>query len=308
MIAKKEEIMKELKRKGLKGKIREIKEFLSLVRGNRASLIGMVLLTAIASMALFAPYIAPYNPYIRTGEPLEPPSWKHLLGTNDIGQDILSELVYGSRVSLAVGLISAISSVLIGTVVGMVSGYMGGMIDEVLMRIVDLFMVIPSLLLVIFLAIVLKGTWLGDHMFLLIIIAITLTSWPTVARVLRSAILSLKERPFVESVRALGASDLYIMTKYLLPYASPIILAETLLRAASNMIMEASLSFLGLGDVMQKSWGMMLHYAFSRQAMVLSLWNWVIPPGLMISLSVLSLLLVGQALEIYVNPRLKSRP
>ncbi len=303
-MTEKEEIIRELKRKGLKGKIREIKEFFSLVRRNRVAFIGIILLTAIISMALFAPYIAPYNPYTRTGEPLEPSSWRHPLGTNDVGQDILSELIYGARISLAVGLISAISSVLIGMVVGTISGYMGGMMDEALMRIVDLFMVIPSLLLVIFLAVVLKGTWLGDHMFLLIITAITLTSWPTVARVVRSIILSLKKRPFVESIRALGASDLYIMIKYLLPYTSPILLAETLLRTASNIIMEASLSFLGLGDVTQKSWGMMLHYAFSRQAMVLGLWNWVIPPGIMISLSVLSLLLVGQALEIYINPRI----
>ncbi len=299
--------MRKFRRKGLKGKIKEMKDFLSLTRRNRASLIGMILLAAVVLMALFAPYIAPYNPYARTGNPLEPPSWKHLLGTNDVGQDILSELIYGARISLAVGLISAISSVLVGTIVGMISGYMGGAVDEVLMRIVDLFMVIPSLLLVIFLAVILKGTWLGDHMFLLIIIAITLTSWPAVARVVRSTILSLKERPFVESVRALGASDLYIMARYLLPYALPIILAETLLRTASNMIMEASLSFLGLGDVTEKSWGMMLHYAFSRQAMVLGLWNWVIPPGLMISLSVLSLLLIGQTLELYINPRIKSK-
>ncbi len=307
MITRKEEVKKELKRKGLRRKIRGIKEFFFILKGNRLTLAGMVLFMMVAAMALFAPYIAPYNPYVRTGEPLEPPSWRHLLGTNDAGQDILSELIYGARISLAVGLVSAISSVFIGTVVGITSGYMGGAVDEVLMRIVDLFMVIPSLLLVIFLAVTLKGTWLGDHMFLLIITAITLTSWPSVARVVRSVILSLKERPFVESVRALGASNIYVMVRYLLPYASPIILAETLLRTASNMIMEASLSFLGLGDVTQKSWGMMLHYAFSRQAIVLGLWTWVIPPGLMISLSVLSLFLVGQALEIYVNPRLRRR-
>ncbi len=304
---RKEELIRNLKKTGWQRKLQGVKEFLGIVRGHKASLFGSILLTIIVVMALFAPYLAPYDPYKRTGKPLEPPSWKHPLGTNDAGQDILSELIYGARISLMIGIVSAVSAVAIGVVVGMVAGYKGGKVDEVLMRIVDLFMVMPSLLLVIFLAMVFKGTWLGTQMFLVLIVAIAITSWPTVARVVRSMILSLKERPFVESVRALGASDAYVMMKYLLPNTAPLILAETLLRTASNMITEASLSFLGLGDATQKSWGMMLHYAFSRQAIVLGLWTWVIPPGLMISLSVLSLLLVGQALEIYVNPRLRRR-
>ncbi len=302
-----EELIKNLKRMGWQRKVQGIKEFFSILRGHKASLFGAILLGAIVFMAIFAPFLAPYNPYKRTGKPLEPPSWAHPLGTNDAGQDILSELIYGARVSLFIGVVSAISAVLIGTFFGMIAGYKGGKVDEVLMRIVDFFMVMPSLLLVIFLAMVFRGTWLSSHIFLVLIIAITITSWPTVARVVRSMILSLKERPFVESVRALGASDAYVMFKYLLPNTAPLILAETLLRTASNMILEASLSFLGLGDPSQKSWGVMLHYAFQRQAMVLGMWSWVIPPGLMISLSVLSLLLVGQALEIYVNPRLRRK-
>ncbi len=307
MSIQKEELIKNLKRTGWKKKIQGLREFLRIVRENKHSLFGMILLIIISAMAIFAPYIAPYDPYKRTGKPLEPPSWEHPLGTNDAGQDILSELIYGARISLAIGIVSAISAVMIGVVVGMVAGYKGGKVDELLMRIVDLFMVMPSLLLVIFLAMVFRGTWLGTQMFLVLIVAIAITSWPTVARVVRSMVLSLKERPFVESVRALGASDLYVMVKYLLPNTAPIILAETLLRTAANMILEASLSFLGIGDATKKSWGMMLHFAFERQAMVLGLWAWVIPPGLMISLSVLSLLLVGQALEIYVNPRLRRR-
>ncbi len=307
MSVSREELIRNLKKTGWQRRIQGVKEFWSIVRGNRASMAGLIMLSAIVFMAVFAPFIAPYDPYKRTGKPLEPPSWKHPLGTNDAGQDILSELIYGANVSLTIGIVSALSAVLIGVVVGMVAGYKGGVVDEVLMRVVDLFMVMPNLLLVIFLAMVFKGTWLVTQMFLVLIIAIAITSWPTVARVVRSMILSLKERPFVESVRALGAKDWYVMIKYLLPNTAPLILAETLLRTASNMLIEASLSFLGLGDATKKSWGMMLHYAFQRQAMVLGLWNWVIPPGLMISLSVLSLLLVGQALEIYVNPRLRRK-
>ncbi|MCD6243746.1 MAG: ABC transporter permease [Candidatus Korarchaeota archaeon] len=305
MDIRREDLVRNLRRAGWQRKIQEIKDFWRVFRESRASLFGLIIFSTIVVMALFAPYIAPYDPYERTGKPLEPPSWKHPLGTNDLGQDILSELIYGASVSLTIGIVSAVTAVMIGVIMGTVAGYKGGLVDEVLMRIVDLFMVMPNLLLVIFLTMVFRGTWLGTQMFLVLIIAMAITSWPTVARVVRSMILSLKERPFVESARAVGASDRYIILKYLLPSTAPLILAETLLRTASNMIIEASLSFLGLGDATKKSWGVMLHYAFSRQALVLGMWSWVIPPGLMISLSVLSLLLVGQALEVYVNPVLR---
>ncbi len=305
MDIRREDLVRNLRRAGWQRKIQEIKDFWRVFRESRASLFGLIIFSTIVVMALFAPYIAPYDPYERTGKPLEPPSWKHPLGTNDLGQDILSELIYGASVSLTIGVVSAVTAVMIGVIMGTVAGYKGGLVDEVLMRIVDLFMVMPNLLLVIFLTMVFRGTWLGTQMFLVLIIAMAITSWPTVARVVRSMILSLKERPFVESARAVGASDRYIILKYLLPSTAPLILAETLLRTASNMIIEASLSFLGLGDATKKSWGVMLHYAFSRQALVLGMWSWVIPPGLMISLSVLSLLLVGQALEVYVNPVLR---
>ncbi|RLG41806.1 MAG: ABC transporter permease [Thermoproteota archaeon] len=305
MDIRREDLVRNLRRAGWQRKIQEIKDFWRVFRESRASLFGLIIFSTIVVMALFAPYIAPYDPYERTGKPLEPPSWKHPLGTNDLGQDILSELIYGASVSLTIGVVSAVTAVMIGVIMGTVAGYKGGLVDEVLMRIVDLFMVMPNLLLVIFLTMVFRGTWLGTQMFLVLIIAMAITSWPTVARVVRSMILSLKERPFVESARAVGASDRYIILKYLLPSTAPLILAETLLRTASNMMIEASLSFLGLGDATKKSWGVMLHYAFSRQALVLGMWSWVIPPGLMISLSVLSLLLVGQALEVYVNPVLR---
>jgi len=305
MDIRREDLVRSFRRAGWQRKIQEIKDFWRVFRESRASLFGLIIFSTIVVMALFAPYIAPYDPYERTGKPLEPPSWKHPLGTNDLGQDILSELIYGASVSLTIGVVSAVTAVMIGVIMGTVAGYKGGLVDEVLMRIVDLFMVMPNLLLVIFLTMVFRGTWLGTQMFLVLIIAMAITSWPTVARVVRSMILSLKERPFVESARAVGASDRYIILKYLLPSTAPLILAETLLRTASNMIIEASLSFLGLGDATKKSWGVMLHYAFSRQALVLGMWSWVIPPGLMISLSVLSLLLVGQALEVYVNPVLR---
>lgn len=305
MSIRREDIIRNLKRAGWQKRIQEMKDFWEIFRENRASLIGFIVLSTIVVMAVFAPYIAPYDPYERTGRPLEPPSWKHPLGTNDLGQDILSELIYGASVSLTIGVVSAVAAVIIGVIMGTVAGYKGGLVDEVLMRIVDLFMVMPNLLLVIFLAMVFRGTWLGTQMFLVLIIAMAITSWPTVARVVRSMVISLKERPFVESARAIGASDRYIMLRYLLPSVAPLILAETLLRTANNMMVEASLSFLGLGDATKKSWGVMLHYAFSRQALVLGMWSWVVPPGLMISLSVLSLLLVGQALEVYVNPMLR---
>ncbi len=279
-------------------------EFWSVYKRDRAAVVGLAVFLAILTVAVFADLIAPYNPYERVGRPYERPSWKHLLGTNDIGQDIFSEVIYGTRASLFIGFLAAITGTAIGTIVGLVSGYHGGRLDEVLMRVVDMWLSIPTLLFAVFLVAVIVRTG-GIPMFYSVILAIALTSWPPVARLVRSATLSIKERPYIESAVALGASSLRIMLRHILPNVAPIVLVEVVVRTAIAMLTESSLSFLGLGDPTVKSWGTVLHFAMIKNALILGLWWWFLPPGLMIAVTVMSVMMVGRGLEMYFNPRLR---
>ncbi len=293
--------MRSTRLQALRGKLRE---FWTVYKRDRAALAGLAIFLVILMVAIFADFIAPYNPYERVGRPYERPSWKHLLGTNDIGQDIFSEVIYGTRASLLIGFLAAITGTAIGTVVGLVSGYYGSKLDELLMRAVDMWLSIPTLLFAIFLvAVIIRAG--GIPMFYSVILAIALTSWPPVARLVRSATLSIKERPYIESAVALGASSTRIMFRHILPNVAPIVLVEVVVRTAIAMLTESSLSFLGLGDPTVKSWGTVLHFAMIKNALILGLWWWFLPPGLMIAVTVMSVMMVGRGLEIYFNPRLR---
>ncbi|GAB6266787.1 MAG: hypothetical protein STSR0001_22340 [Methanothrix sp.] len=220
-----------------------------------------------------------------------PPSGTHPFGTNDIGQDIFSELIYSTRISLFVGFFAAFVSVAIGTLVGLFSGYLRGAADEVLMGTTDIVLIIPALPLMIILAAHTSPSIWN------IIIVIGALWWTSTARVVRSRVLQLREMPFVEAARSLGAGDGYIVFKHILPNTLQVILAKFILAVAGAMLTEASLSFLGLGDPLQKSWGMMLNYAFSRGGFINGYWWWYLPPGICISLAVLSFVLIGFGLE-----------
>jgi peptide/nickel transport system permease protein len=273
---------------------------------NKAGMVGLGIVSFFILMAVFAPYIAPYNPYKRVASSLLPPSSRHLLGTNDMGQDILSELIWGARVSLSIGFSVALVVMTIGTTVGLVAGYAGGLVDEVLMRLADIILVLPSIPLMILIAAI-----LGRHSFHVMVIALSVVGWGGLARMVRAVTLSLKERGFVEAARALGAGGSHVMLKHILPNTAPLILSSIIYQAVGAMMAEAGLSFLGLGDPTAKSWGMMLHYAQSAGgwwgAGGYPMWNWIIPPGLCIALVVLGLMLMGQAVEEIVNPRLRRR-
>ncbi len=282
----------------------KLREFWSVFRRDRAAIVGLVILAVIVFIAVFADYIAPYNPFARVGRPYEPPSPKHLLGTNDIGQDIFSELIYGARASLFIGFVAAVTATTLGTLVGVSAGYYGRVVDEILMRITDIWLSIPSLLFSIFLAAVIIRTG-RLPMYYSVILAIALTSWPPVARLTRSATLSLKERPYIEATLALGASSRRIIFRHILPNIAPIILVEIVVRTGNAMLTEATLSFLGLGDPTVKSWGTILNFAMVKNAPILGLWWWFLPPGLMIAVTVMSVMMVGRGLEIYFNPRLR---
>lgn len=263
------------------------------------SVVGLLLLTALGTVAVFAPYISPYDPTEVVGKPFQKPSTEHPLGTNDIGQDILSELIYGARTSLLIGFTAAAIAILLGTLVGVIAGYAGGMIDAALMRLVDVVLVIPFLPLMILLA-----AYLGPGL-LNIIGVIAALIWARPARVIRSQVLSLKHSAYIEAAEAVGASFWRVLLRHVLPGVLPLALAQFILAASSSILIESSLAFLGLGDPLRKSWGTILYYAQARGAFLTGAWLWwVLPPGLLITLSVLGFALTGYALEVLVQPQL----
>jgi ABC-type dipeptide/oligopeptide/nickel transport system permease subunit len=264
-------------------------------------LLGLVLLGGIVFMAIFANWLAPYDPTELTGKPFEEPSPAHWLGTNDIGQDIFSELIYGARVSLIIGVLAAAIALVIGTTVGLLAGYHQGPLGAGLMRVVDVVLVIPFLPLMVLLA-----AYLGQNIWNLIIV-IGLLIWARPARVIRSQVLSLNERDYVLASRVIGAKDNRILLRCILPGVLSLALAQFVLAASATILLEASLSFLGLGDPTQKSWGTILFYAQARNAFLTGAWMWwVLPTGLMITLTVVGFALVGFAMEEALNPRLKA--
>jgi ABC-type dipeptide/oligopeptide/nickel transport system permease subunit len=275
-----------------------VKQFFS----NKFGIAGSVILFIFLVMAVFAPLIAPYDPYSRVAEPFAEPSIDHLLGINDIGNDILSELIFGSRISLTIGLLSAIIAITIGSFIGLVAGFFGKHIDSILMRIVDLSLVIPMLPLMILLA-----AFIGPG-FKNIIIVIGMLSWAGPARIIRSQVLTVRSRGYIEAVRAAGAGSWYIMFKHILPSSLSIIISQFILVASRSILIEASLSFLGLSDPTVKSWGIILYYAQSRSAFLNNSWLWwVLPTGLLITALVIGFAFVGNSLEEIVNPKLRRK-
>jgi len=266
---------------------------------NKKGLFGIIILLFVGSIAILADKLAPYDPYAIVAPPFQPPSPEHPLGTNDIGQDILSEVIYGARVSLYVGLTAASISTILGLVVGLIAGYFGGYVDEAISGIIDIMLAIPSLPLIIILAAYL-GPSLNN-----IILVLVIFGWVGVARVIRSQTLSIRERTYVEASKAVGSSSFGIIFRHILPSVAPVAVAYVILGATSAILTEASLSFLGLGDPTAKSWGQILYHAQARNALYLGLWLWVFVPGLFIALVGAGFTLLGMAIEDYVNPKLR---
>ncbi|MGD2201533.1 MAG: ABC transporter permease [Candidatus Bathyarchaeota archaeon] len=285
---------------------RGIKEFAQVYRRSKSGLLGLAILLTFILTAIFAPFLAPYDPYKRVDRPFRPPSNEYILGTNDIGQDIFSELIFGTRISLTIGFAAAIFTVTIGTLIGVVAGFLGGSIDEVLMRFTDVIMILPSIPLLILLMAI-----FGKQSFFIMVLAISILGWTGTARMVRSSTLSIKERMYVEASKAIGAGDRHIITKHILPNVSPLIMATMIYQVAGAMMSEAGLAFLGLGNPGNKSWGMILHYAQTSGGWYANMgypaWWWIIPPGLCIAFTVASLVLIGQTLEEIINPRLRRR-
>jgi len=271
-------------------------------RRNPLGWLGIGLLTIILVMAVGANWLAPYDPARLTGKPFEPPSPAHWLGKNDIGQDILSELIFGARVSLLIGVLSALIAIGIGTTVGLLAGFYRGALDALLMRLVDVVLIIP-----VFPLMVLLAAYLGQSLWNLVVV-IGILGWARPARIIRAQVLSLTERDYVLAARAIGARNARIVWRHVLPGILSLALAQFVLAASSGILTEAGLSFLGLGDPTQKSWGSMLYYAQARNAFLSGAWLWwVLPPGLMIAASVLGFALSGFALEDSLNPHLRDK-
>jgi len=282
---------------------RRMKEFWGSVYHNKMAMAGTTVLTFFILIAIFGPFIMPFNPLDigEVSDMLLPPSKDHWLGTDEMGRDVLANLVSGARISMLVGVLATLISMFIGTAVGIVAGYFGKGVDQVLMRFTDFFLAIPWLPLMMVLAAIL-GTNIWN-----IILVIGITGWPGTARVVRAQTLSVRERPFVERTVSIGAGKFHIMLKHIMPNVFPLIFANTVLVAAVAIISETTLSFLGLGDVSRSSWGMMLHYAFESGATSSNAYWYYLPPGLCVVLVVLSFSLMGYAFDEIMNPKLKER-
>ena len=272
--------------------------------GSKMGIFGLLIILFFIFISLAAPYLTDWS--IRPSEGdiyavLKPPTSTHILGTDELGRDMFTLILYGGRISLLIGFMATAIAGVLGTLVGSVAGYFGGRVDDFLMRLNDLFLVIPGLPLMIVLS-----AMLGQSIWNIIFV-IGILSWSGTSRVIRSQVMSIKEKSFVESARAAGAGDIWIITKHILPNVLPLIVAQMILQVGSAILSESALSFLGLGDPTNISWGMILHYAFSSGALSSGYWWYLLPSGVCIALVVLSFSFIGYALDQIVNPRIRAR-
>jgi peptide/nickel transport system permease protein len=274
-------------------------------RGNRAGMIGLAVLVAFTLLALAAPLLADHAGLAAVNSTSNPvwasPAEFGPLGTDHLGRSVWTQFVWGSRISLLVGLAATVLAMVIGTFVGVTAGFFGGRTGGLLMRLTEWFLVIPFLPLALALAAVL-GPSLQN-----IILVIGITSWPSTARLLRAQVLTVKERLYVDRSRALGATNAHLMGRHVLPNVAPLILANTTLTVPIAILTETTLSFLGLGDPSRPSWGKMLEDGFSAGALSQHAWWYYVPPGLGVMLVVLAFVLCGHALEEVLDPRLRER-
>lgn len=262
-------------------------------------LLGVLVVTVLGLTAIFAPWLAPYDPSVRVATPFSPPSSAHLLGTNDVGQDLFSELIFGTRVSLLVGVVAAAAALVLGLTVGLLGGYFPRL-GSVVMRGVDVVLILPFLPLLIILA-----AFLGRSLTTTIVVIAAL-SWAPTARVIHGHVMSLRQREYVAAARAMGATTPYLIRRHVLPKTFLLAIGQFVASVSAAILLESALSFLGLGDPLQKSWGSILYWAQVRGAFLTEAWKWwVLPPGLLIMAAALGFALLGFALEHRINPRLK---
>jgi peptide/nickel transport system permease protein len=272
-------------------------------RRSTQGMAGLGVLAVVVLAAIFAPLIAneaDLSPVNTVDNPTwASPSEFRPLGTDNLGRPVWDQLVFGARVSLLIGVAATLIAIVIGTLVGVAAGYMGGWVDAALFRLSEWFLVIPFLPLAIVLAAIL-GPSLRN-----IIFVIGITSWAGIAILIRAQVLTLKQRLYVERSRALGASGRHVMGRHILPGVMPLVLANTTLTVPIAILSETTLSFLGLGDPTQVSWGSMLEDAFSAGALSQEAWWYYVPPGLAVLVVVLAFTVIGRTIEAVLDPRLR---
>ena len=280
-------------------------------------LAGMVVLVTFTVLAIApALFVGPLETAVTaTGPRLGPPTAEFPFGTDEIGRSVLNLTVHATRISMIIGLLATVITVAVGAGLGILSGYIGGRFDTIMMRIADFFLVMPTFVLAIILTAIIRdivGTgskeFLGIRLSLIVIVVVIgLTSWSSTARIIRSQVLSLRERAFVDRARVVGASPGYIMRRHLLPNVMNLIVANAVLTFAGAVLTETTLSFVGLGDPFQPSWGQLLDAAQSIGAPGLGAWWYFVPAGTGVVLVVFAFTLLGNALDEIMNPRRRGR-
>jgi peptide/nickel transport system permease protein len=306
----------DLRAQRLRLRARSARDFARRFLRRRDGVIGVAILLFFSVLAIAPDLIVGPLETATTasGSALEPPTMAHLLGTDDLGRDVLNLTVHGTRISMMIGLLATVVTILIGVVVGIVAGYVGGRTDTVLMRITDFFLVLPTFVLALILAPIVLDLIGTDAQIagmratlFVIVIVIGVTSWASTARIIRAQALSLKERAFVSRARVIGASGSHIMIHHILPNVLNLIVANTVLVFAGAILTETVLAFVGLGDPFDPSWGQILNAAEKVGAPGLGAWWYIAPPAACVVLVVLSFTLVGGALDDVLNPRLRVR-
>lgn len=300
----------------LRHRLGQLRTFAGRLLARRDGLIGGLILAVFVVLAI-APvlFVGPLeNVVTATGARFGAPSAEHLFGTDRQGRDMLNLTIHGTRVSMVIGLLATVITVFIGSVIGIVSGFLGGRIDTVLMRLTDFFLVLPTFVLALILAPILidiigtQAELFGMRVTLVVIVVVIgITSWASTARIIRSQTLSLRERAFVDRARVVGAGPGWIMTRHILPNVVNLIVANMVLTFAGAVLTETTLSFIGLGDPFQPSWGQLLNQAQADGAAGLGAWWVIAPPGIAIIFVVLGFTLVGGALDDVLNPKLRGR-
>lgn len=277
-----------------------------IFRHEPLALISAVMVIGFVVVAIFGPAFAPHDPeeMLRSGSGellyLSPPSSKHWLGTTNVGGDVFSQLLVGARVAVSVGFFAALLVTVVGTLVGLIAGYYRGWVDDLLMRLVDVAYSIPfEPLAIVLLALVSRSFWS-------VVLAVSLLSWRAPARVIRTQVLTMVERPFVKAARVSGASNWRIMLKYLAPNVLPISFVYVATTFGNAVLAEATVSFLGFGDPDNISWGAIMQLAYSAGA-VRTAWWWILPPGICISVLVASIYFLTRAYDEVLNPRLRGQ-
>ncbi|MGJ8530020.1 ABC transporter permease [Maritalea sp.] len=283
---------------------RTVSRFFSIIWSSPAGRVSLAVFALCVATAILGPLIAPYGPteriYDEAGKlvRLSPPTWNHWLGTTLLGRDVMSQMLWGARPALIIGVLTALGTVVIGVNIGLLAGYLGGYVDSILMRITDIFLGLPFLpFMIVLLSLTGQNIWT-------IIFAMMIVMWRSTARIVRAEVLSLRERQFIAAARTTGASDFDIIYKEIAPNIMPFALVGITFALAWAIITEASIGFLGFGDPNVVSWGSIIYDAYASQMMYRAPW-WVVPPGIAIMVLVTSVYFIGRAYEEVVNPRIK---